>query len=108
MPLFNGGKYDSYDDLHLEIDQLYKQSVADGGDTPIGTIWFNTVHKCCPSITFRIRGTDLDPSGKNEISEKVHRAANLYYNMFYGKGWYNHDPNIYPGSGFEYVKNLEA
>jgi hypothetical protein len=100
MPLFKDWEYANYEDFIADVRKAYEEAKT----KPIfGDLWLEMMIKHCPSVGERMRGTELDPSGMDEIPVYITRAANTYFNMFYGPGWYNQgDPNIYPGSGYKY------
>ena len=103
MPLFRDGKYRTYDEFVEDV----KKAFSEADPKPVyGNLWFDRMSDCCPSITNRIVNTELDPSGMDEIPVYIVRAMNTYFSMFYGVGWYEqNNPNIYPGSGYDYFIN---
>lgn len=102
MPVIDTGNHKTYQqflaDVKTAFDKLETKPL-------FGKLWMDMLIDGYPSVGERMKANGFDPSDLDEIPSDIARAADGYFNMFHGKGWYNsnkHNPNIYPGSGFDY------
>jgi len=102
MPVIDSGNYKTYQEFLADVNKAFEKQEP----KPLfGKLWMDMLISNYPSVGDRMKANGLDPSDLNEIPSYMARAAAGYFNMFHGKGWYkvnSHNPNIYPGSGFDY------